>query len=98
MSVNRRTFIKAGAAGVGLALSGCAAIPDRPLARVVVIGGGYGGATAAKYINHWSRGAIEVYLIERERNFVSCPISTLVLGGSQKMETITHSYMGLRER
>ena len=103
---NRRGLLKAGAAGAALAatgLAGCAAVDEAPapvkkIGRVIVIGGGYGGATAAKYINHWSRGAIEVYLIERERNFVSCPISNLVLGGSQKMETITHSYMGLRER
>ena len=103
---SRRGLLKAGASGAALAatgLAGCAAVDEAPapvkkIGRVIVIGGGYGGATAAKYINHWSRGAIEVYLIERERNFVSCPISNLVLGGSQKMETITHSYLGLRER
>jgi sulfite dehydrogenase len=65
---------------------------------VIVIGGGYGGATAAKYINEWSGGAIEVYLIERERNFISCPISNLVLGGHQSMDFITHSYAKLREK
>ncbi|MBU3719657.1 MAG: flavocytochrome C [Burkholderiaceae bacterium] len=103
---DRRSLLKAGAAGAAIAatsgLAGCAvteeAPPAKKIGRVIVIGGGYGGATAAKYINLWSRGAIEVYLIERERNFVSCPISNLVLGGSQKMETITQSYMGLRER
>ena len=104
---NRRSLLKAGAAGAAVAaagvLPGCAttetsAPAPKKIGRVVVIGGGYGGATAAKYINMWSGGAIEVYLIERERNFISCPISNLVLGGSQQMETITHSYAKLRER
>ncbi|MBU3724626.1 MAG: NAD(P)/FAD-dependent oxidoreductase [Burkholderiaceae bacterium] len=104
---NRRSLLKAGAAGAAVAaagsLVGCAttetaAPAPKKIGRVIVIGGGYGGATAAKYINMWSGGAIEVYLIERERNFISCPISNLVLGGSQSMETITHSYAKLRER
>ena len=104
---NRRSLLKAGAAGVAVTaaagLAGCAttqtaSAPVKKIGRVIVIGGCYGGATAAKYINEWSGGAIEVYLIDRERQFVSCPISNLVLGGSQKMETITHSYAKLRER
>ena len=109
---DRRSLLKAGAATAAVSaagvLSGCAttdttsstasAAPVRKIGRVVVIGGGYGGATAAKYINMWSGGAIEVYLIERERQFVSCPISNLVLGGSQSMEFITKDYAGLRER
>jgi sulfite dehydrogenase len=102
---NRRGLLKAGAAGVAVAaaggLAGCATMdsqaPVKKVGRVIVIGGGYGGATAAKYINMWSGGAIEVYLIERERNFISCPISNLVLGGHQSMEFITHSYAKLRE-
>lgn len=105
---NRRDLLKAGAAGVAItaaggALTGCAApqasapTPAKKIGRVVVIGGGYGGATAAKYINKWSGGSIEVYLIERERQFVSCPISNLVLGNAQTMDFITHSYAKLRE-
>ena len=105
---HRRSLIKAGAAGVAVTaaggLAGCAAsstgktASSKKLGRVVVIGGGYGGATAAKYINEWSAGAIEVVMIERERNFISCPISNLVLGGSQTMQTITHTYDKLKAR
>jgi sulfide dehydrogenase [flavocytochrome c] flavoprotein chain len=104
---NRRGLLKAGAAGVAVTaaagLAGCASTqtasaPPKKIGRVIVIGGGYGGATAAKYINEWSGGAIEVYLIERERNFISCPISNLVLGGHQSMDFITHSYAKLREK
>ena len=99
---NRRDFLKLSAAGAslgGLSLAGCATTPQAPkiIGRVVVIGGGFGGATAAKYLRMWSGGTIEVVLIERSSQFVSCPISNLVLGGSRKMEDITHGYQGLRE-
>ena len=52
MKMQRREFLRAGAAGVAIAgLAGCAGLPGgSPKARVVVIGGGYGGATASKYI------------------------------------------------
>jgi sulfite dehydrogenase len=59
-----------------------------------VIGGGYGGATAAKYIRLWDPG-IEVTMVERESMFTSCPISNLVLGGSRSIEDIRRSYDGL---
>jgi NADPH-dependent 2,4-dienoyl-CoA reductase/sulfur reductase-like enzyme len=70
--------------------------PSKPIGRVVVIGGGFGGATAAKYIRLWSGGAIEVLLVERNSEFVSCPTSNLVLGGSRSMGDITRGYGGLR--
>ena len=97
--LRRRDFLKlAGSAGA-LALAGCAttAAPPQKLGRVIVIGGGYGGATAAKYLRMWSEGAVEVFLIEMNRSFVSCPLSNLVLGGSRKIEDITVGYSGLRE-
>jgi sulfite dehydrogenase len=63
---------------------------------VVVIGGGFGGATAAKYIRHWDP-SIDVVLIERDTSFVSCPISNLVLAGYSSMQEISHGYDGLRK-
>jgi NADPH-dependent 2,4-dienoyl-CoA reductase/sulfur reductase-like enzyme len=93
---NRRDFLKLSAAGTALAslgaLPGCATTPSR--ARVVVIGGGLGGATAAKYIRLWDP-RIDVVLIERESAFVSCPISNLVLGGFSTMQEISHGYGSL---
>ena len=72
------------------------AAPPKPVGRVVIIGGGFGGATAAKYIRLWSGGSVEVILAERNTSFVSCPVSNLVLGGSRTIADITHDYAGLR--
>jgi sulfide dehydrogenase [flavocytochrome c] flavoprotein chain len=89
--MKRRDFLKvAGAAS----LVGCAT-PTPAKARVVVIGGGYGGATAAKYIRLWDP-SIDVVLVERDAGFVSCPISNLVLAGYSSMDEISRGYDGLR--
>lgn len=61
-------------------------------ARLVVVGGGYGGATVARYLRTWSRGAVDVTLVEPDAAFVSCPLSNLVVGGYRKMADITLSY------
>jgi NADPH-dependent 2,4-dienoyl-CoA reductase/sulfur reductase-like enzyme len=95
---SRRVFIKlVGAGSATFALSGWAnnATPDKA-GRVVVIGGGYGGATAAKYIRLWSGQRIEVVLIERDPMFVSCPLSNLVLSGSRSIKSLTLGYQGLQ--
>ena len=95
MTMQRRHFLKAGAAGFALAgIAGCAGMPGASKARVAVVGGGYGGATAAKYIRMLDP-SIEVVLIEPNEAFVSCPMSNLVLGGFQKMADITIPYAGL---
>ena len=96
--LNRRGFIKAiGASGLLLASSaGLAMASKPPLGRVVIVGGGYAGATAAKYLRLWSLGAIEVVLVEANRQFVSCPMSNLVLGGSKSINDLTFGYDGLQ--
>ncbi|MFN7751896.1 MAG: NAD(P)/FAD-dependent oxidoreductase [Pseudomonadota bacterium] len=94
-ALDRRHFLLAAGAGAGsLALSGCASFSQRPIARVVVIGGGYGGATAAKYLKLWEP-RLEVTLVERNEAFVSCPISNLVLAGTERIENLTVRYDGL---
>lgn len=98
--MKRRNFVQAslalGAVGgmVGCATTGT--IPSR--AKVVVIGGGYGGATAAKYVRMLSNYQIDVVMVEPNGNFVSCPISNLVLGGSRTMGDITTPYDKLSGR
>jgi sulfide dehydrogenase [flavocytochrome c] flavoprotein chain len=91
MSMRRRDFLKLAGA---VSLAGCAT-PAPSKARVVVVGGGFGGATAAKYIRMWDP-SIDVVLVEREPAFISCPISNLVLAGTARMEDITVGYEGLR--
>ena len=98
----RRDFIKASlqlglAAGIAPSfLVGCASLSTQKSAntigRVVVIGGGYAGLTAAKYIRMWSLGNIEVIVIEKSSQFVSCPLSNLVLGGSKTINDLTFGY------
>ncbi len=96
MTLNRREFIQWLSAGAGVsAVAGCAGTGDGPtVGRVVVIGAGYAGATAAKYIRLWSPD-IEVTLVERNGEFISCPLSNLVLGGSKTLADITVGYGGL---
>ena len=101
MSMNRREFVKLfgyGAAVSAAALSGCA-VPEatRTKARVVVIGGGWGGTTAAKYIRMWAP-EIEVTLVESNPFFTSCPISNWVIGGLMSLAEATRSYEGLSRR
>lgn len=92
---DRRQFLRAAGLGAGtLALSGCASLSERPIGRVVVIGGGYGGATAAKYLRLWEP-RLDVTLVERNEAFVSCPISNLVLAGAERIENLTVRYDGL---
>ena len=66
-------------------------------ARVLVVGGGFGGATCAKYIRR-ADAAIEVTLVEPRRQFISCPFSNAVIAGLRDMASVTHSYDGLRQR
>jgi sulfide dehydrogenase [flavocytochrome c] flavoprotein subunit len=93
---SRRDLIKLAASGAAVtSLAGCASMAGPPLGRVVVVGGGYGGATAAKYLRLWGEGRIDVTLVEPSENFVSCPMSNLVIGGSKTMKDITIPYAGL---
>lgn len=97
--VSRRDFVKllggAGAlAGLGLTPSARAGAKG---ARVVVIGGGFGGATAAKYIRMFDP-SIEVTLVEVEKAYTTCPGSNWVIGGIKNMAYITHLYEDLESK
>ena len=102
MSFDRREFLKVTAAGVvigafpGIAWSASEIIPKKGQ-RVVVIGAGFGGATAAKYLRMWGQN-IEVVLVERNPAFISCPMSNLVLGGSKTIKDLTTHYDALQKK
>lgn len=91
--ISRRNFaLMAGAtAGATLAMPNLA---FGAAARVAVVGGGFGGATAARYLKRLDK-QLNVTLIEANRQFVTCPFSNLVLGGLKTMDSITHGYDGL---
>jgi sulfite dehydrogenase len=100
--LSRRRVLGAGlAAATGVPLWGCASTGGGPsIGRVVVVGGGFGGATAARYLRMWG-GNIDVTLVDRDPNFISCPMSNLVIGGHKRISDITVSYgrleaMGIR--
>lgn len=99
-NLQRRDFIKRSiktslvlsAAGF---LNGCSTLNTKNshiIGRVVVIGGGFAGLAAAKYIRMWSMNKIEVIVIEKSTQFVSCPLSNLVLGGSKNIQDLTFGY------
>jgi sulfide dehydrogenase [flavocytochrome c] flavoprotein subunit len=67
------------------------------LPRVVIVGGGFGGATCAKYIRRADPG-IEVTLVTPHRQFITCPFSNAVLAGLRDMASVTHRYDSLRQR
>lgn len=97
MAINRRDFLKVAAASLAtLPLTSLAAGKAKP--HVAVIGGGYAGAIAAKYLRIWSRGNIQVTVIEPNTQFISCPLSNLVLGGSKTIDDLTFGYDGLKNQ
>ncbi|HWU34518.1 MAG TPA: NAD(P)/FAD-dependent oxidoreductase [Methylovorus sp.] len=98
MSIDRRSFLKLSSAAA--LLTGCSPMlraAGRPKPRVVVVGGGYAGAAAAKYLKLWGGNAVDVVVVEPSSQFVSCPLSNLVLGGSKTIDELTFSYAALRK-
>lgn len=90
MTVSRRRFISTtAAASIGMVAP---AVVGAARPRVIVIGGGAGGATVARYIAKDSKGTIDVTLIEPNRTYYSCFFSNLYLGGFQRFEDLGHSY------
>lgn len=108
MTLNRRSFIKVLGSASGLALAGCATqgggsaapavgktqeiLPKGSARRVVVVGGGYGGTIAAKYVRMLDK-SIEVVLVEKNRQFISCPFSNFYIAGlTNDMNALTIGY------
>jgi sulfide dehydrogenase [flavocytochrome c] flavoprotein subunit len=96
--MQRRSMLHGSAALALLGLGACATGGGAPSkAKVLVVGGGWGGATAAKYVRLLSDQRIDVVLVEPNDAFVSCPVSNLVLGGSRALAEMTVPYAGLRK-
>ena len=98
-NINRRDFIKLSASGS--VVSGMAALGFPHIAlgashKVVVVGGGAGGAIAAKYIKMMDN-TIEVTLVEANPTYYTCFMSNEVIGGERDLATLQFDYQGLEK-
>jgi NADPH-dependent 2,4-dienoyl-CoA reductase/sulfur reductase-like enzyme len=89
MTLNRRSFLGTATAAATLAAP---MVRAQAKPRAVVIGGGAGGATAARYIAKDSQGAIDVTLIEPSRSYYTCFFSNLYIGGFRDLRSLEHNY------
>ncbi len=99
--LQRRQFVQTlgvGSAAAGLGVLGGCATAGGNGPKVVVVGGGYAGATAAKYLRLFSDNTVNVTLVEPNTAFVSCPISNLVINGSKTIADVTTPYDNLEKR
>ena len=95
MSLCRRDFLKQlSIVASSVAVAGARSSAFAVAPRVVVVGGGFGGATAAKYLRLWAPD-IQVTLVERNREFISCPLSNRVLAGQVELIDLTRGYAAL---
>jgi sulfide dehydrogenase [flavocytochrome c] flavoprotein subunit len=95
MKLNRRVFIGTGTAAAAMVAAPAVLAEGHAKPRVIVVGGGPGGATAARYIAKDSKGAVDVTLIEPSRTYFTCFFSNLYLGGFKDIEDLGHTYGAL---
>ena len=100
--MNRRNFNKLLVGSAALSLTACTGLSSvstlpKGKNRVVVVGGGFGGATAAKYLKRFSPET-EVVLVEKNTEYYTCPFSNTVIGGLNKIDYIKHDYKTLESK
>ena len=97
MTINRREFVKVLGAATAVGTFGLPIVTSAAgKAKVVVVGGGYAGATCAKYLRLYDTG-IDVTLIEKNKEYYSCPFSNEVLGGERSLDSVKFGYGGLKD-
>jgi sulfide dehydrogenase [flavocytochrome c] flavoprotein subunit len=97
MSLNRRDFVKATGALAAVGAVGFPHIARAQSKKVVIVGGGTGGATAAKYIK-MADDSIDVTIVEPNKEYYTCYMSNEVLSGARELDSIKHGYDGLKAR
>jgi sulfide dehydrogenase [flavocytochrome c] flavoprotein subunit len=97
--IARRNFVQAIGAFSATSAIGWPLLSHAAKAKghVVVVGGGFGGASCAKYLRTLAPG-IEVTLVERDARYFTCPFSNAVLGGLYNIDFITHGFDALRQK
>jgi len=101
--MNRRHFNKILAGSFALSLAACSSVTSmtstlpKNKKRVVVVGGGFGGATAAKYMKRYSPNT-EVILIEQNKEYYTCPFGNTVIAGMNDLDYIKHDYKTLEKK
>jgi sulfide dehydrogenase [flavocytochrome c] flavoprotein subunit len=98
--LTRRNFVgMLGTASTGAGLLGWPWLAGAGQAkgRVVIVGGGFGGASCAKYLRRFAPD-VDITLVERDAKFVTCPFSNAVMAGIYDLDFITHDYAALRQR
>lgn len=100
VSINRRRFLKWSSAGIGATFvsSYSGLIKAAPAYRVIVVGGGFAGATAAKYLRLWGGSSVEVVLVEPKTSYYTPILSNLVLNGNLKLAQLEMPYSNLTGR
>ncbi|MCK5809982.1 MAG: FAD-dependent oxidoreductase [Cocleimonas sp.] len=89
--LSRRHFLKMMGLGVGIAAAPILTKATQSRPHIIVVGGGFGGATAAKYLRHWSKD-VDVTLIEANASYQSPILSNLILNGQRSLEQLNFSY------
>lgn len=99
--INRRSFNTILLGTTALSFAACTGLTDFSLPsnkkRVVIVGGGFGGATAAKYLRKFSPDT-EIILIEQNKDYYTCPFSNTVIAGMNKIDYIKHDYKTLESK
>lgn len=95
--LSRREFIKLAGVATSLGVAGLGSARAKGAAHVVVLGGGFGGATAAKYLKKFDP-SIQVTLIEAQKQYTTCPASNWVIGGLRPMKSIVFGYDALASK
>ncbi len=95
-SISRRSFAKLTAAGL-VTFAAPSLLHAKDAARLVIIGGGFGGASAARFAR-LNFPHLDVTVIEPQKHFVTCPYGNLLLGGTRTLSDITHQYVALKKR
>ncbi|KRT54320.1 FCSD flavin-binding domain-containing protein [endosymbiont of Ridgeia piscesae] len=94
MKITRRNFVKGAGAATAVGIIGAPTLALGASKKVVVVGGGTAGATAAKYLK-MADSSIDVTLIEANKNYYTCYMSNEVLGGNRTIDSIRFGYTGL---